>query len=115
MSEPRGVTFERAGEIIGGDKPLSTRTISAMIKRGDLCAYGKLGGRRVTLRSIHAYMEGEPTPCHENASVAHPAPAMLPKRRTAHGQLISQGDPLDTTSGAVSIPARLPKRGLIRS
>lgn len=34
MGEQRGVTLERAGEIIGGDKPLSKRTISAMIRRG---------------------------------------------------------------------------------
>ena len=38
MSEPRGVTLKRAGELLGGDKPLSTRAISAMIRRGELDA-----------------------------------------------------------------------------
>ena len=31
--DQRGVTLQRAGELIGGDKPLSVRTISAMITR----------------------------------------------------------------------------------
>ena len=54
----RGVTLKRTGEILGGDKPLAVRTISAYIARGDLEAYGSLKGRRVTMRSIIAYQEG---------------------------------------------------------
>ena len=50
MTDPRGVTLKRAGELIGGDRPLAVRTISAMIRRGDLEAYGARGGRRVTMR-----------------------------------------------------------------
>lgn len=41
--EPRGVTLKRAGELIGGDKPLSVRTISAMISRGELERARKVG------------------------------------------------------------------------
>jgi hypothetical protein len=41
-----GVTLKRAGEIIGGDKPLSVRTISGYITRGDLEAYGERNRRR---------------------------------------------------------------------
>ncbi len=86
MGEQRGVTLERAGEIIGGDKPLSKRTISAMIARGDLTAYGERGGRRVTTRSIRAYLERGET-CPESASErdAPPVPAMLPNLQMVRG------------------------------
>lgn len=117
MDQPRrgGVTLERAGELIGGDKPLSKRTISTYIARGDLEAYGALGGRRVTMRSIRAYQNGERGIWRDDVSDASPALAMPPRRQTKRGRPSSH-DPLEgSTSDADSIPARRPKLGLIRS
>src|SRR5689334_5539225 len=115
--EHRGVTLKRAGEIIGGDEPLSVRTISAYITRGDLEAYGKRSGRRVTMRSINAYLEGgrgqwrnDPSP-----NAGSPIPAIPLKSKTARGTRSFQNREAATTSERVSIPSRLPKRGLIRS
>jgi hypothetical protein len=83
--EPRGVTLQKAGEIIGGDKPLSKRTVSAMIARGDLEAYGERGGRRVTMRSIRAYQEGGRGQWHDesDASDGSPGAAILHRFPTA--------------------------------
>lgn len=108
--EPRGVTLKKAGELIGGDKPLSVRTVSAMIARGDLEAYGERKTRRVTLRSIHAYQEG--TPWRErNVSAARAEAATPARRRTGRGSRSFRSDPPDTTSDVVSIVARAPKPG----
>jgi hypothetical protein len=111
--DPRGVTLKRAGELIGGDQPLSKRAISAMIARGDLEAYGRYRGRRVTLRSIRAYQEGRSW--QNDASAAPQGPAMPSLPTTRRGSRSFQSSEAATTSDADSIPARLPKRGLIRS
>jgi hypothetical protein len=111
--EPRGVTLKKAGELIGGDEPLSKRAISAMIARGDLEAYGRYRGRRVTLRSIRAYQEGRSW--QSDASADHGAVGMPSLLKIKRGSRSFQKSKEGTTSGAGSIPARLPKRGLIRS
>ena len=113
----RGVTLKHAGEIIGGDEPLSRRTISAYITRGDLEAYGERKGRRVTTRSIEAYLNGERGKWQSDASETvgeSPGPAMLPRRKTAHGARSSRSPVGVIMSEKVSIPARVPKRGLTR-
>ncbi len=114
MDQPRGVTLKKAGELIGGDKPLSVRAISSYIARGDLEAYGAHGGRRVTMRSIRAYQDGGRGQWRDDASDASQELDTLPKRRTGHGARSFQEPMDDTTSEKVSVPARLPKRGLIR-
>jgi hypothetical protein len=108
-----GVTLKRAGEIIGGDKPLSVRAISAMIRRGELEAYGRYKGRRVTLRSIDAYMEGRAW--QNDASAGRVAVGGHSGRATGHGSRSFQSLEEGTTSGGVSAVARLPKHGVIRS
>lgn len=115
MGEPRGVTLQKAGELLGGDKPLSKRTISAMIARGDLEVYGTLGGRRVTLRSIRAYQDGRRGQWHGDETDESPIPATPLRRKQARGTRFSPGLEVDTTSEKVSIVAHRPKRGLIRS
>jgi len=115
MDQPRGVTLKKAAELIGGDKPLSVRTISSMIRRGDLEAYGALGGRRVTMRSIRAYQNGERGTWRDDASDVSPALDMPPRRQTKRGRLSFHEPVGEGTSGADSAPARRPKLGLIRS
>jgi hypothetical protein len=111
--DPRGVTLKKAGELIGGDEPLSKRAISALIARGALEAYGRYRGRRVTLRSIRAYQEGRSW--QSDASADHVAAGMPGLLRTRRGSRSFQRSEEVTTSDADSIPARLPRRGLIRS
>lgn len=116
----RGVTLKEAGKLIGGDKPLSKRTVSAMIARGDLEAYGAYGGRRVTMRSILAYQDGERgqwqnESSQKSASDVPLEAATLPRRRTGRGRDISPDKPEANMSEGASIPGRLPKRGVIRS
>jgi hypothetical protein len=114
MSEPRGVTLKKAGELIGGDKPLSVRTISAYIARGDLEAYGAHGGRRVTTRSIRAYQDGGRGQWQSDASDENQEPDTHQRRRMGRGARSFQDPMDDTTLERASAPARLPKRGLIR-
>src|ERR1043166_2367713 len=80
--EPRGVTLKRAGELIGGEQPRSVRTVSAMITRGVLEAYGARAGRRVTMRSIRAYQDGEPWQSERKSGASQAAGTlrMLPMR-----------------------------------
>jgi hypothetical protein len=103
----RGVTLKRAGEIIGGDKPLSVRVITRYIQDGKLKAYGERAGRRVTMRSIDAYIEGEPI--HDTMDAA----PVLPSRHIARRR--RGGGSRDTTSSEDSIAARLPRLGVIKS
>ena len=114
----RGVTLKRAGEILGGDRPLSVRTVSAMITRGDLEAYGERKTRRVTIRSIESYQRGVPwrdARSQSHASAGSAEPDTPDKRRTGHGRRFSQSTLPDNTPGADFAPARLPKIGVIRS
>lgn len=114
----RVVTLKRAGELLGGDKPLSVRTISAMITRGDLEPTGARKTRRVTERSIESYQRGIPWRDARNQSSdsdASEEPATLGRRRTGHGPRSIHDTPKDGTPDAVSIHAHLPKHGLIRS
>lgn len=117
----QGVTLRRAGELLGGDVPLSKRAISAMIARGELQAYGKYKGRRVTMQSIVAYQNaGADRQPHAIEAVDYVPPAR-PRRRggretsgsldLAPARLPKQG----LLGSADSIPARLPRRGRIRS
>lgn len=114
----RVVTLKRAGELLGGDKPLSVRTISAMITREDLEVCGARKTRRVTERSIEAYQRGVPWRDAKSLNSEYAAseePVTLGRRRTGHGPRSFQDIPKDGTPDVVSIVARLPKRGVIRS
>lgn len=111
--EPRGVTLKKAGELIGGDKPLSVRTVSAMIARGDLEAYGERKGRRVTTRSIRAYQDGKQWR-DESENDGGPALATLPRPKTKRGSRSTHDLAAVTTSDVVSIVAHLPRRGSTR-
>jgi hypothetical protein len=116
MAQHRGITLKKAGEEIGGDKPLSPRTVSAYITRGDLEAYGERGGRRVTTRSIESYLNGERGKWRndENQAGESHGQDTPPKRKTAHGARFSQSPVGGIMSEKVSIPSRTPKRGLTR-
>ena len=114
----RGVTLKKAGQILGGDRPLSTRTVSAMVTRGDLEAYGKRKTRRVTERSIELYQRGIPWRDARNqssASDANAEPDTPARRRTGHGQHFTRDIQRGGTHDVVLIGERTPKRGATRS
>lgn len=106
----RGVTLKEAGSILGGDVPISIRTISRLIKRGDLDAYGAGSCRRVTMTSIDASIERE---------VARNKPSLAAlqdldlRPRSRRGRRPAYDLLEDSTLEVISIPARLPKIGLI--
>jgi hypothetical protein len=113
-------TYEEAGALLGASEPLSIRTIERMVDAGDLERIGERMRRRISERSIEAYEQGERGIWHANAKknqrdAANQIPAMLPKRKTGHGSGTSQSNRVDTTSKEDSIPARLPRVGVIRS
>jgi hypothetical protein len=112
--EPRGVTLKTAGELLGGDKPFAVRTVSAMISRGELEAYGERKKRRVTLRSIRAYQEVRSWR-DVNEHDAREEAATPSRRKTGHGSRSFRNDLPDTMYAEVSIGARTPKRGSTRS
>jgi len=111
-------SYERTGAILREDAPLSIRTIERMVRAGDLERIGERQRRGISERSIEAYQNGERGVWRANAKTmagASQGQAIPLKRRTARGQRISPSLEAATTSDAVSIPSRLPKRGLIRS
>lgn len=110
----RGVTLKKAGELLGGDEPWSVRTVSRKIACGDLEAYGERRLRRVTMRSIDSYERGERGIWRNDAKDERPAPAPRVVKRMAPGRRGIQSAAVATTSAVVSIPARMPKRGVIR-
>lgn len=106
-----GVTLARAGVLIGGDEPLSKRTISAMITRGLLEAYGVRAGRRVTIRSIRAYQEGRLWQDETNpTSDGGPEPGTSPRLRVVGRKRTTRRQEADTTPSAAIHP-RQPKNG----
>lgn len=108
----RGVTLKRTGEIIGGDKPLAVRTISAYIARGDLEAYGSLKGRRVTMRSIIAYQEGRRGEWRSDASQRdEPQEVGTSPRLRMVGRKHTTPSPKAAISSSGAIPSRTPKGG----
>ena len=74
MRNAQWVKLARAGELLaveaaGGElRPLSKRTIGALITRGDLEAVGTSRDRKVSRRSIKTYLDGERGIWHANAS-----------------------------------------------
>lgn len=104
--------------MLGGDRPLSVRTISAMITRDDLEAYGARKTRRVTERSIELFQRGIPwrdARSRNNASGVSEELATLGRRRTGHGRRSFRDIQKDNTPDVDLAPARLPRLGLIRS
>lgn len=113
-------SYEKTGAILREDEPLSVRTIERMVTAGDLERIGERQRRGISERSIEAYQRGERGIWGVNAKqsqkdAASQARAIPLKRKMARGQRITPSSEEATTSGAVSIPSRLPKRGLIRS
>jgi hypothetical protein len=112
-------SYKRAGELLREDQPYSIRTIERMVDVGDLERIGDRMRRAISERSIIAYQQGERGIWGADAKTktadASREPATPLKRRTARGQGIFPSSEAATTSDVVSIPSRLPKRGLIRS
>lgn len=118
MAALKVYSYEKAGAMLREDEPLSIRTIERMVHAGDLERIGERQRRGISERSIEAYQRGERGIWRANAKPtngAHLEAATPPRRKTAHGQRTSPSLEAATTSGADSIPSRLPKRGLIRS
>jgi hypothetical protein len=115
MAALKVYSYIKAGELLREDAPLSVRTIERMVKAGDLERIGERARRGISERSIIAYQEGERGKWRENTSDASRTPATPRRPPTKRGQRSSPSLAVDTTSVKVSIPARLPKRGLIRS
>jgi hypothetical protein len=113
-------SYKRAGELLREDEPYSVRTVERMAATGDLERIGERQRRGISERSIIAYQQGERgiwgANAKKNQQVAESlALAMLPRQRTGRGSGISQSNRVDTTLKEDSIPARLPKLGVIRS
>mgnify|MGYP001608883994 CR=1 FL=1 len=112
-------SYKRAGELLRDDKPFSIRTIERLVDAGDLERIGDRQRRAISERSIIAYQNGERGTWRGNGKTtptgASQAPATQLRRKMARGQHTTPSLEAATTSGAASIPSRLPKRGLIRS
>lgn len=120
MGTVKVFTYKKTGAILREDAPLSIRTIERMVDSGDLERIGERMRRGISERSIIAYQQGERGKWGANAKksqqdAANQEQVMLAKRRMAHGQAISQKRRMDTTSNVDSIPARVPRRGVIPS
>lgn len=113
-------SYKRTGEILREDDPYSIRTIERMVAAGDLERIGERMRRSVSERSIIAYQQGERgiwgANAKKNQQVAESlALAMRARPKTGRGSGIFPNNRVDTTSSEDSIPARLPKLGVIRS
>ncbi len=53
------VTFEKAAEILGGDKPVSLRYVERLVAAGKLRRVGHGKARRIVLASIWAFIAEE--------------------------------------------------------
>lgn len=117
MAHIKVYSYKRTGELLRDDAPYSIRTIERMVADGDLERIGERQRRGITERSIIAYQAGERGIWRSDARTndARPAPATPPRRQTARTPATTRDSAGATTSSAASIPARLPKRGLIRS
>ncbi len=51
------VTYEKAAEIIGGDKPVSVRHVERLVAAGKLRSIGSGQARRIVYNSIISYIE----------------------------------------------------------
>lgn len=115
MAALKVVTYAEAGELLGGDAPLSLRTIERMVQAGDLERAGERKRRRITERSILAYQEGARGQWRKGANDEPLALGVQPKRPMARGRRAIPSLAVVTTSDEVSIVDRLPKLGVIRS
>jgi hypothetical protein len=119
MSDPQWVTLARAGELLavedagGQTRPLSKRTISLLIQRGDLEARGVSRDRLVSRKSIHAYQRGERglwRSDENDPTAAHLAAAVSGALRTGRSKPVTPSPTADTGQRTV-IQWRKPKRG----
>lgn len=119
MTHIKAYSYKRAGELLRDDAPYSIRTIERMVAAGDLERIGERARRGISERSIVAYQQGERGKWRDDqkaaTAAASQAPAMRPRPTTGRGSATSQSRPEATTSGEDSIPARLPRHGVIRS
>ena len=117
MAPLKTYSYEKAGELLRSDAPLSVRTIERMVANGELERIGGRFRRSISERSIIAYQEGRPGEWHGNGNQqtagGSRAQAMPPARRTGHGSGTSRSRHEDIMSDEASIPARLPRRGVI--